>query len=170
MDASTLMLEDPNVAAGVGLLVGATAVVLGVLGVIWYFVSSIGFFKVYQKAGEAGWKAFIPVLRMYPRFKMAWCTRMFWIYMVLYAAMSLLGNMEEQGFVLSIISLVVAAAVFVIAFKLDLRLAKSFGKGTGFGVLLFFFPFIVSLILGFGKAEYVGNPCAPACSAAAEEE
>ena len=101
---------------------------------------------------------------------MAWCTRMFWIYMVLYAAMSLLGNMEEQGFVLSIISLVVAAAVLVIAFKLDLCLAKSFGKGTGFGVLLFFFPFIVSLILGFGKAEYVGNPCAPACSAAAEEE
>ena len=36
-------------------------------------------------------------------------------------------------------------------------MAKSFGKTTGFGVLLFFFTFIVSLILGFGKAQYVGN-------------
>ena len=41
--------------------------------------------------------------------------------------------------------------------KLCIRNAKSFGKGAGCGVLMFFFPFIVTLILGFGKAEYIGN-------------
>lgn len=25
------------------------------------------------------------------------------------------------------------------------------------GIMLFFFPFIISLILGYGKAEYIGN-------------
>ena len=45
----------------------------------------------------------------------------------------------------------------VLNIKRDIRVAKSFGKGKGWGVLLFFFPFIISLILGYGKAEYIGN-------------
>ena len=45
----------------------------------------------------------------------------------------------------------------VLDVKLNIRMAKSFGRTKGWGVLLFFFPFIVSLILGYGKAEYIGN-------------
>ena len=45
----------------------------------------------------------------------------------------------------------------VLAVKLNNRVAKSFGKNKGWGVLLLFFPFPVSLILGYGKAEYIGN-------------
>ena len=35
-------------------------------------------------------------------------------------------------------------------------LAKAFGKGTGFGVLTFFFAPICLAILGFGSSEYNG--------------
>ena len=38
----------------------------------------------------------------------------------------------------------------------NLRLAKAFGKGTGFGVGLTFLAPIFFLMLGFGKAEFVG--------------
>ena len=39
----------------------------------------------------------------------------------------------------------------------SLRLAKSFGKGTGFGICLILFGPIARMVLGFGSATYVGN-------------
>ena len=36
-------------------------------------------------------------------------------------------------------------------------LSKSFGKGTGFTVGLFFFRFIFIPVLGFGNAVYSGD-------------
>ena len=39
-------------------------------------------------------------------------------------------------------------------------LAKAFGKGTGFGVGMFFLNFIFYPILGFGSATYSGEKAA----------
>ena len=69
--------------------------------------------------------------------------------------MQVLSSSEE--IVPLLICQVAAIVAVTIGIKLDIRIAKSFGKSTGWGVLLFFFSFIVSLILGFGKAEYIGN-------------
>ena len=44
----------------------------------------------------------------------------------------------------------------VYAIMLTFRLAKSFGKGVGFGFGLLFLEGIFVLILAFGKAQYVG--------------
>ena len=44
----------------------------------------------------------------------------------------------------------------VVWFIVMIDLAKSFGKSTGFGVLLALFPFVFALILGFGQDEYRG--------------
>ena len=69
--------------------------------------------------------------------------------------MQFLPNTEELLMIL--LNVAVIIVYFVLGIKLDIRVAKSFGKTTAWGVLLFFFPFVVSLILGYGKAEYVGN-------------
>ena len=37
------------------------------------------------------------------------------------------------------------------------KLSRAFGKGTGFGLCLFLFGPIARLVLGFGKARYVGR-------------
>ena len=42
------------------------------------------------------------------------------------------------------------------------RMAKSFGKGVGFGFGLLFLNTIFMLILAFGKAQYVGPKGQPA--------
>lgn len=47
-----------------------------------------------------------------------------------------------------------------IAIVSTLELAKSFGKSTGFGVLMLFFPVIAYPMLGFGSSQYLG-PVAP---------
>lgn len=45
-----------------------------------------------------------------------------------------------------------------IAIKTQIKLAKSFGKDTGFVIGLIFFAPIFYAILGFGDAEYLGVP------------
>jgi hypothetical protein len=44
----------------------------------------------------------------------------------------------------------------VLSFMVCVDLAKSYGRGTGFGVATFFFGFITIPILGFGAAQYRG--------------
>ena len=44
----------------------------------------------------------------------------------------------------------------IIAIILLIDLAKSFGKGVGFGIGLLLLPFIFFPILGFGSAQYQG--------------
>jgi len=39
--------------------------------------------------------------------------------------------------------------------------ARRFGKGTGFGIGLFFLPFVFFPLLAFGDAQYAGAAPAP---------
>jgi len=105
-----------------------------VLAVIWL----IGFWKTLEKGGESGvWSlllltgclapfAFVPICKLAGR--PAW-----WV-ILLY---------------IPIVNIVVVAI-------LSIDLAKSFGKGTGFGIGLWILPFIFYLILGFGDVRYQG--------------
>jgi hypothetical protein len=45
---------------------------------------------------------------------------------------------------------------FIVAIILSIDLAKSFGKGVGFGLGLALLGFIFWPILGFGSAQYQG--------------
>lgn len=129
--------------------------VISIGRIIWFFVSAIGYFKMFQKAGEAGWKAFIPCYNDFICFKFAWNTKLFWIVLV---SSLLIYFLPGSDYLLTGLLIWVCMIIeLVLYIKLDIRIAKSFGKSKGWGVLLFFFPFVVSLILGYGKAEYVGN-------------
>lgn len=159
MSNSTFLNElaamDPTeLALGAG-LIGIILTLMLIGAVLWYFISAIGYYKMYQKAGEKGWKAFIPYYKNYIRFKIAWEPKYFWLFLVGLVVMQVLSSSEK--IVPLLICLVAAIVAVTIGIKLDIRIAKSFGKSTGWGVLLFFFSFIVSLILGFGKSEYIGN-------------
>lgn len=51
-----------------------------VLTVIWYILVVAGAWKMFEKAGEAGWKAIIPIYNMYIVYKLCWNTSLFWIW------------------------------------------------------------------------------------------
>jgi hypothetical protein len=51
---------------------------------------------------------------------------------------------------------VAGIVMLVMSFMQCLRLAKCFGKGTGFGIGLVFLAPIFKLILGFGGSKYIG--------------
>ena len=120
-----------------------------------FVVSALGYCKIFQKAGEAGWKAFIPYYSDFVCFKFAWKTKLFLI--VLISSLMIYFLPGSDYLISGLLIWVCMIIDLVLNIKLDIRVAKSFGKSKGWGIMLFFFPFIFSLILGYGKAEYIGN-------------
>lgn len=100
--------------------------------------------KVYKKAGEAWWKALIPVYSTWVEAKISglawwWCPIFLGV-----AALSGLNNVYyASGF-----------ALLVISFNFNYNLSKKFGKSNGFAVLLTLLPIIGLPILAFGSSKY----------------
>jgi len=95
--------------------------------VIFYIVV---FWKLFQKAGQPGWGAIIPIYNIYLMITIA--KRPAW-WLILYF--------------IPIVNIVVG---IIIIFDI----AKYFGKSVGFGFGLLFLGFIFFPILAFGKAKY----------------
>ena len=91
---------------------------------------------IFSKAGRPGWGAIIPFYNIYLICKVS--GRPGW-WLIL--------------FFIPLVNIVVALIVMI-------DLAKAFGKGTGFGVGMFFLNFIFYPILGFGSATYTGEKAA----------
>ena len=155
MNAALSGMDPAEVALGAA-FVGVVGTLMAVGAVVWFFVSAIGYFKMFKKAGQRGWFAFIPLLRDFAMFKMAWTVKAFIVNTVLLAVLQFGG--ESENILVSLVAAIAGIALIVVQVKLMLRMAKSFGKGAGWAALLFFCPFIASLVLGFGSAEYLGNP------------
>lgn len=122
--------------------------VLPIIGVFLVIavILTIAMWKIFMKAGRPGWIALVPIYNMWTLFEVA--GRPGW-----WSLVSLAGAVPLLGFI-------AAPVYFVLAIIAYIDLAKSFGKGAGFGVLLVFLPFIGFPILGFGSAQYAG-PAGP---------
>ncbi len=155
MNAALSGMDPAEVALGAGLM-GVVGTLMAIGAAVWFFVSAIGYFKMFKKAGQRGWFAFIPLLRDFAMFKMAWTVKAFIINTVLLSVLQICG--ESESILIGFVAAIAGIALIVVQVKLLLRVAKSFGKGTGWAALLFLVPFVATLILGFGSAEYLGNP------------
>ena len=87
---------------------------------------------VFTKAGQPGWAAIVPIYNFIVMLNIV--GRPTWWVLLLFVP---LVNM-------------------VIGIIVHLELARSFGKGTGFGVGLAFLGMIFFPILAFGNARYIG--------------
>jgi hypothetical protein len=114
-----------------------------VLGAYLVVILLIGAFlaicqwKIFTKAGKPGWAILIPFYNLYVYTQII--KRPSW-WMVLYF--------------LSIIPFIGSIAVLVIAILDTVRLAKVFGKDTGFAIGLVLLPIVFIPMLAFGSAEY----------------
>lgn len=110
--------------AGTGILVVVyIVVIIFEIAALW---------QVFVKAGEAGWKAIIPIWNTLIILKIVG-RHWWWIFL----------------FIIPIVNII---AWIIVA----LDWSKSYAKGVGFGIGLFFLNFIFVPILGFGSARYVG--------------
>lgn len=91
-----------------------------------------GMWKIYEKAGQPGWAAIVPIYNIYVLTQIV--GRPWWW----------------------LILLLIPVVNFVIALILTWDLAKAFGKGVGYFLGLLFFGFVFYPLLGFGDAQYQG--------------
>lgn len=105
-------------------------------GIIFLLVV-IGLWRIFEKAGEQGWAAIIPIYNIYIILKIIgrpW----WWLLLMLIP------------FVNIVISIIIA-----------IDLAKSFGKDALYGILLLWlFSVIGYIVLGFSDAQYQGPAAA----------
>lgn len=100
--------------------------------VITWVLVVIGHWKVFEKAGEAGWKSLIPFYSTYIEYKISWGNG--WLFLLL---------------------LVPIVGVIVEIVQTN-KFAKSFGHGIGYTLGLLIFPEIFTIIIGFSDDQYVG--------------
>ena len=109
-----------------------TLLISGIIGLVAGLVALIAQWRMYTKAGKHGWAVLIPIYNVW----------------VLYEIICDRGT--------AMFRLLIPIYNIYWSIKSIIKLAHAYGKGTGFGILMLFFPPICYLILGFGSAEYEG--------------
>lgn len=89
--------------------------------------------KVFTKANKPGWASLIPIYNLYVMLKIG----------------------DNSGWFL-LLMFVPILNIYAIG-KMHVGIAEAFGKGIGWGLGLWFLPFIFFPILGFGDATYRGD-------------
>lgn len=109
--------------------------------------------KVFRKAGQAAWKAFVPVYNIYTFFKIMSDEDMFWGQMLTAGMLIFLGCVIPASFLK--ILLLVAGLIVSFGFHIHLSISgcPRFGKGK-YTVGMIFLPVIFTAILAFSDAEY----------------
>ena len=126
-------------------LFGAFVAAYVVLVIALVALEVVAFWRIFEKAGEPGWKALIPIYSDYMLYRIGWDVRVFWITLIL----GLLCMIPLLGIVAAIVASVLTICFYV-------KLAKAFGHGGWFSVGLFLLSPIFILILAFDKSEYLG--------------
>jgi len=107
-----------------------------IVGLLIALLVIVAMWKVFTKAGQPGWASIIPIYNLY-----VWCKIVgrpwWWILLMLIPFVN-----------------------FIILIILCIDMAKSFGKGAGFGIGLALLGIIFWPILGFGSAQYQGPAAA----------
>lgn len=99
-----------------------------VIGVL----SIVAFWKIFTKAGRPGWASIVPFYNTYCMYDISFGNG--WLFLLTF----------------------VPCVNIVFGIMMLFKLAKAFGKGTGFGFGLLFLNTIFVLILGFDSSEYIG--------------
>ena len=145
-------------------IVGLFSMAMGVFFIIiaWYVLTLVARWRVFTKAGLAGWKSLIPLYSEYCTFKISWKTTFFWL--VLAAGLvsgiltGMIGNGENVPEIVSMLASISGMAVTVINLVMNVKLSQKFGHGVLFGLGLMFLSPLFTMILGLGESKYLGNP------------
>lgn len=118
---------------------------------------------MFTKAGEKGWKAVIPIYNFYVACKL-FSYR--WHFFVLMPVVILDEVFNELYMWVNIVPrpicmlvcFITTILMIVFAYFFHANVAKSFGRGRGFGVMLMLFPIFVYPIIAFENNKFLGNP------------
>ena len=129
------------------------------IALAWWLLQIIANWRIFTKAGEAGWKSIIPVYSDYISYKIAWQTSYFWLVFILGIVASCVqayANPNGDNVMLLMIVSLIKIITGIISIMYSIKLARAFGRGIGFALGLIFLSPIFMLILGLGDDRYYG--------------
>ena len=170
-----------------GSIVGGVLAAVIILCLIFGIMIIVAGWKIFEKAGEKGWKILIPIYDCYILFKILGLKKWFWPMFIASVLSSVLminfriepitvGNETQYIYYGldrpdTIIGMILASLTsLAAAIMVTIQGAKAFKKSVGFAVCMFFFPNICWLILGFGKSKYHKRAVIPAAEEKEEKE
>jgi heme/copper-type cytochrome/quinol oxidase subunit 2 len=146
-------------------------VCFGAIFLVIMFVAIVIHWRIYEKAGQQGWAAMVPIystliLMDIIRRPRSWA----WIILGLGLLTSILNalqpstqgqNQQDPNMIISVLQ-IVASVLQIVAGLTSLYftvrtmrdLARAFGHGRGFTAGLIFLPYIFYPILAFGDSQY----------------
>ena len=144
-------------AAGLLAGMGTGAIVVSLAITVFSFIC---LWKIFEKAGEAGWKCLIPIYNVYVFLKICWEAKYF-IYLILAILAAIIltavGAANNSGALAGIggfLIVILYIAIFVVDIIAMIKLAKRFGKSGAFAVGLIFLNTIFLAILAFDSSDY----------------
>lgn len=130
------------------------------IGLAFTAVMIIANWRILEKAGERGWKQFIPIYNHYIEYKLYWTTTAFWfaffspfiLLSILFIAAFINGSLTSLILVILVVVIIIYLALFSII--LEFKKAKCFAQEFWFGIGLILLNPIFKCILAFDDKCY----------------
>lgn len=127
---------------------------LGWIFIILFAIPSLcGLWNVFEKCGEEGWKAIVPIYNIYTLCKVFYNTAWFWYYLLINILTAIFVAMcvPDVFVLIPFIAIVLSLFSIWVLFMIYYRVSIAFGYGAMFTLGLFFLYPIFILYLGYGK-------------------
>lgn len=156
-------LTNEEAAWIMGVIVGVLAsfgIVGIIVAVIWGILLIIALWKIFEKAGEAGWKSIIPIYNVYIMYKIVGMKNWFWYTLIAaFVCWLIAGFLWEESTAAGIITIISGLFSGIVTIVATYKLPRKFGWGVFASILyvLFLRTDIPELILGFWNYKYEGK-------------
>lgn len=159
------------------------SLVINLVSLAFSIFTIVVMWKVFSKAGQGGWKIFIPIYNEYIRFKIAHSTDKYWATFVMtfialitggYGGFRFLSILLSNGkpyryisnealLLLAGVTVLLLLICGIIRIIVNFSMAKAFGLPGVFGLGLWLLPVIFYAIIAFnGNIQYVSSAKRPA--------
>lgn len=128
-----------------------------ILGTAWLVLVIVGRWLLFRKAGKPGIFSIIPIISTFTEYNICWNGWMVILGVLFAGVAAYCSQIGEDNIVILVIAAVAGIGYLVILWIESQKLAKSFGKGFLYGLLLFLFGRLFRVLLGLSAAEYKGK-------------
>lgn len=120
-----------------------------ILSIIAFAFIIISRWELFVKKGKPGWASIIPIYNIIILLKVAKVNLLNLIIIIMFSILTGINNENLQ--------LIGSLGIMIYDLVIAIKITKAFNKSAIFGILLFLFPYLGYMILGFGSATYNNN-------------
>ncbi len=137
-------------------VLASVILILGLISLAVPVLMIIATWKLFEKAGEPGWQALIPIYSTYIQYKITWKTQYFFLFLGCLCAIMIIASSDFLSALFLPLALIADIVIFFLNLISAHKLSTAFGHDIGFTLGLIFIEPVFLIILGFGSSRYEG--------------